>query len=167
MSSRLIAKSSRVTVWVSLLLGLLVPFWVSLNAATHTRDMRCTDEFSWTFAPLLYSCGQPPPVALVAAWIGTFVSVGGLCLAAVASVIALACSRSATPSAQEHWNSRYAAITTALVWIAVLAVISTQPDQSWGTSAWVFLASAAGLIVYVLAAIVRAVINYRSSPTRT
>lgn len=145
------------TGWISLFIGLLVPFGISANALVELRDVRCTSDLMWTVVPLLFTCGPRGPGDLFVGWLATVVTVGSLVVATVCSGVAAL--RAVMLPARSRGSARRSGIFLAsvslAVAVAVTAVVLSGPDAVWGTNAWVLFASGAGLLVYGVALIVR------------
>ncbi len=148
------------TGWISLFLGLGIPFSVSLYAIYQLRDPRCTTELAWTAAPLLYTCGPRTPEELFIGWTGTVVSIALLVLAAVVGATVMVNGASLPPRSGPRRAGFFLATTTLVVLLAMAAVLAGDPDGRWSAvNAWVFFVSGTGLLVSVIALVLRAALN--------
>jgi hypothetical protein len=133
--------------WTALATAVLIPLLMSLRAILKLRDLHCT-EFSYTFAPLLVTCGTRSLSVLVVGWALTITTVAGLILAIVTVVIGFASPRYANRRAG-RWSL---AAAVAGVLITTLAILASNPDPAWGTNSWIFFSAAGSTLVIVLVA---------------
>ncbi|WP_295013684.1 hypothetical protein [uncultured Microbacterium sp.] len=129
---------------MALTIGVLIPLIVSLFAVLKLRDLRCTDGFAYTFAPLLVTCGERQQAVLVVGWALTTATLAGLIVAAIAAITGLISSRSG------GWAL---ASAVAGVVVVTLLVLASNPDATWGTNSWIFFSAAGSAIVVGVAAI--------------
>ena len=142
--------SPKLTLWIgwgALVLSVLVPLIVSVLSWLQTRDLHCTNDFSYTFAPLLVTCGERSQAILILGWILTVVTVGGLALAVVVAIMA-----AVRFSAADRAGSWVFAATVAAVLVAVFGILATDPDRG-GVNAWILYTSAASALVLVVGGI--------------
>ena len=130
--------------WAALTVSVLVPLLVSIYAVLRLRDLHCTEGFSYTFAPLLVTCGGRQPAVLMIGWILTITTVAGLFVAVIAALVGLISSRS------RAWPLATAVVG---VLITILLVLASNPDATWGTNSWIFFSAADSSIVIGLVAI--------------
>ena len=136
--------------WVALVLSVLVPLTVSLSSWMQTRDLHCTNDFSYTFAPLLVTCGGRSPAILIFGWTLTVITVGGLALAVVLAIVVAV--RAVRLRGKERADSWVFTATVAAVLVAVFGVLATDPDRG-GVNAWILYASAASALALVVGGI--------------
>lgn len=144
--------------WAVLSTSAVVPLVVSLFAVLQIRDMRCTSQFSYTFAPLLVTCGDRSVVELVLGWTLTAIAVGGLG-AAVTLAILLAWRSIQAPETTNRFESWTYVVTVAGVLLAVAAILATDPDRTWGSNSWIFFSSSAAALVLIVAFALRSLIK--------
>ena len=147
--------------WISLLIGLLCPFVVSVSAMVWLWRWRCTDDILWGSAPLLISCGEPSGWGLVAGWTGTIVTFLSLVGATGVAVYLLLTRRTGAAPGPQRRSVRCYAITICAVIAGVSVVLVANPDQTWGTSSWIYFGSSACLGIYAAATICCAVFGRR------
>jgi hypothetical protein len=151
---RLIHPALIRTGWISLLVGLSLPFAVSVSAIAFFRDMRCTTDVVWTYAPLLLGCEPIATADIVAGWIATGVIVCTLTFALALAVIILI-TAVARPKADGRFSALWFATTVLAVFAASCLVLAIDPDRHWGTNSWVFFSSCTALTTCAGAALVR------------
>ena len=139
------------TGWVALVLSVLVPLTVSLLSWMQTRDLHCTNDFSYTFAPLLVTCGGRGPAILIFGWVLTVITVGGLALAVVLAIV-VAVTTARKPRHADRAGSWVFVATVAAVLAAVLGILATDPDRG-GVNAWILYTSAASALVLLIGGI--------------
>jgi hypothetical protein len=127
----------------------IIPLVVSLRAVLELRDLRCTGGFSYTFAPLLVTCGDRTLPILVTGWALTIATVAGLVVAALATSIGFISAR----NTQERMSAWSLALAVAGVLITTGAVLASNPDSIWGINSWIFFSAAGSSIVIGLVAI--------------
>lgn len=174
---RMKSRSTRPTIlvvgWVSLFMGLSVPFAVSVAAVRLFWNLPCLEGVQWSFAPLVVACEPVGALRSGLGWSATIVCVTALTIATVIAVVSIlrwvrtSSKRDAMPSLL---------FTTTVGGVAAITgvVIAINPDAATHSrGAWITLSSFAAFgsatvlavasMIFWSAASARA---NRSSPTR-
>lgn len=141
--------------WAALTVAVLVPLVVATTAFMRIRTGTCVNA-EYAFAPLIITCGRRSAAGDALGWTLTAVTVGGLLLALVLGLVRALAGKSDT---SERVDGGILAASTLIVVAAALAVVSTNPDSSWGTNSWIFFATTAAAIALVVCASVGAVVR--------
>lgn len=150
--------------WTALAGAILIPLLVSFLAMLRLRDLHCSEQFSYTFAPLLVTCGTRSPLALVVGWTGTIVTLAGVIVAIIAALITVTSRR----YAKQRGDARLLCIGVAVVLITTLAVLASNPDSVWGINSWIFFCAAGSALALALVLMVSRVTRRRAqNPHKT
>lgn len=143
-------------VWLSLSIALTFPLVVSTWRLISSVGRFCLEGASYYgYAPLMAPCGEPSTAEVFFGWLATSLTVASFLVAVVASALSVV---TATTKRQRRMSG-YNCSTAASVLLAITAVVWSNPDQLWGTNAWIFFASWTGCGVLIACAAVCAVIE--------
>ena len=138
------------TGWVSLLIGLLIPFVVSGAAVGNYRDASCTTGgVYYGAAPVLAACEPVGPFRKTLGWALTAITVVALILSILSAVVAL--YRAFAKRVPDAWGPAVAlASVVAVCGVTVTSVVALGPDASYGSGSWIAFSSVFGLSAYAV-----------------
>ncbi|MDT0116610.1 hypothetical protein Q9R20_06360 [Microbacterium sp. PRF11] len=139
------------TGWVSLLIGLLIPFVVSGAAVGNYRDASCTTGgVYYGAAPMLAACEPVGPFLETLGWALTVITVVALSLSMLCAVVAL--HRAFARRASDPRGPAVALASVVMVsGITVMFVVALRPDANYGSGSWIAFSSVFGLSAYAVA----------------
>lgn len=131
--------------WIAVTVSIVIPLMVVLASWAQTRDLRCTEEFEYTFVPLLVTCGPRTAGQLALGGGLTALALGCVVIALTAMSRALVRIRNNADTG-ERFQVRLIAVTLAVDIGLVVCVRALNPD-SIGINAWILPAMfGAGLV---------------------
>ncbi|MGN8025071.1 hypothetical protein [Microbacterium sp. 22242] len=149
--------------WAALTIAVLVPLSVSLIAIVTMRDLHCSEGFSYTFSPMLLTCGTRDLGVLAIGWTLTTATVAGLAVAVAIAIVAAVRSHSEKPAARAR-SELWTFVATVMGVLATTgAVLASNPDLVWGSNSWIFFAAAGSFLVLALGAIIATIASHVSS----
>lgn len=168
LTSRLDHPAASATGWFSLFVAAGIPFGAALIAAYQIQQGRCTGwSFQWTFAPLVAAC-DPTQALRGWGWAATYAIFVAYAVAVVIGFAKIAgvlrrgvpgADSSAAANAIEAWTLVAAVLAFPItIWL----ILSTDPDELWGRSSWIFFASVSCLIVLICVRVLRRILLLRA-----
>ncbi|PVE94223.1 hypothetical protein [Microbacterium sp. TPD7012] len=144
--------------WAALSVSVIIPLIVSVASWSQTRDLHCTADFSYTFAPLLVTCGARSTAVVVFGWAMTLATIGGLLLSAAMAIVAAIRATARPIETTAHAETWIFAITVVTVILAIIAAITTSPGGV-ASNAWILYSSAAAALILMTAAAIRPLVR--------
>lgn len=139
--------------WIPLFLGLLIPLGNSLLAMVVFRDPSC-ERVQWSFAPLLAACEPVGGVLTAYGWFGTVLVL--VLLGTAFGVAGVGVARIRGLRGTQRADAIHFGVTVLIVLAIAGASIVRQLDPTQPLNAWVFFASGAGMVVYIVSSLILA-----------
>lgn len=136
--------------WAALAVSVLVPLLVSVSSWLQTRDMRCTDNFEYTFAPLLVTCGDRSVGIQVLGWILWTLTIGGLLAAGILAIAAVVDTRNRARAKFAIFESWVLVAGVASVVLLTSGVLAVDQERLGGSNAWIIYASGGSTLALIL-----------------
>lgn len=136
--------------WVALAVSVLVPLLVSLSSWLQTRDMRCTDNFEYTFAPLLVTCGDRSVGIQILGWVLWTLTVGGLLAAGILAIAAVVETSNRAHPKFAIFESWVLVAGVAAVVLVTSGVLAADQERLGGINAWIIYASGGSTLLLIL-----------------
>lgn len=136
--------------WAALAVSVLVPLLVSLSSWLQTRDLRCSDNFDYTFAPLLVTCGDRSVGIQILGWVLWTLTVGGLLAAGILAIAAVVETRNRAHPKFAIFESWVLVVGVAAVVLVTSGVLAADQERLGGINAWIIYASGGSTLALIL-----------------
>jgi hypothetical protein len=123
--------------WLTFWVGALIHLSMALLAAYSYWQGRCYDGIHFTFAPLVYSCGEPTATDITFGWIATALTLFGPLLALACGIVSAFVANSSplhTPLIRSIWLSATALTAIGAGWLTWAWL---EGSAVWGPTTWI------------------------------